>query len=283
MSSPLRGLTQKWKQRLKAFVSRRLLSYGPKELEATVRRLGLREGDVVMVHSAWSAHNGFRGAPRDAIAALESVVTRKGVLAMPTMPTTGTSREWLESGKPMDVRRTPSQMGLLSEVFRRGRDVQRSLSPTHPIVAWGDRAEAFLAGHEKCRVPFGAGSPFARLLELDGKLLGLGAGFESFTFSHFLEDRLGEKLPCPLFEPGPRRGTVIDEDGRSLEVEVLVLGEIARRLRRESRLEAALERDGLLKRARVGNTRLLLAECRPFAECVDRMTARGESFFDAPA
>src|SRR6266571_4450992 len=160
------------KARIKAQILRHFFSYDAARLVARLRMLGVVSGDALMVHASWLPMNGFLGRPADMIAALQTAVGQAGLLVMPSLTYQNqSSREFLLSGRPMDVRRSASKMGLLSETFRRSTDVVRSLSPTHPLLAWGRESAAFLADHERALVPFGQGSPFAKLLERRGKIL----------------------------------------------------------------------------------------------------------------
>lgn len=270
-------------KRLKAMIVRWFLGYDVVALERALRKLGLRPGDSLMVHASWLPNNGFRGKPLDFINALKTTLGPHGLLAMTSLTYQNeSSRRFLERGEAMNVRRSPSQMGLLTEVFRRGRDTRRSLSPTHPILAAGEKAEAFLEGHEHCPVPFGAHSPFDRLRDWGGKILTVDAPFSTITYTHYVEDRIAESLPFSLYEPDAMRGIVIDYDGRSLDVPVKVLSDQANRLRREGRLVAELDKAGLIRRTRVGNTRLMLIDARAMADHVDAWVASGGGFFDAP-
>jgi aminoglycoside N3'-acetyltransferase len=267
----------------KRLALRYFLVYDASAFARAVERLGIAAGDVVMVHSSWRTDSGFRGRPVDLLTALKSEIGPSGLIVMPSLTYHNrSSREYLASGRPMNVRRSASQMGLLSEVFRRGAETRRSLSPTHPLLAWGERAEEFLRGHDKTLLPFGPDSPFGRLLELDGKILTIDAPFSTVTFTHFLEDRIAHTLPFDLYEPEPMTGRVVDYEGNSRDVPVMVLTAIANRLRREERLVARLEREGIIKKSRVGNTRLLMMEARSMTAAVDRMVTEGESFFDSP-
>ncbi|MCG5512080.1 AAC(3) family N-acetyltransferase [Ectothiorhodospira shaposhnikovii] len=259
------------------------LSYQSGGFSEAISQLGLRRDDVVMIHSSWRTNNGFVGRPTDMIATLRDVVGINGLLVFPSLIYQNeSSKEFLIRNVAMDVRRSPSQMGLLSEVFRRGKGVRRSLSPTHPLLAWGHRAEEFLVGHDEALVPFGPQSPFGRLLEWNGKILTIDAPFSTVTFTHFLEDRIAQTLPVPLYEPEPMEGTVIDYEGVARKVPVKVLSATANRLRRDDLLEAELLKEGVLKRRRVGNTRLGLLDCRAMTEVVDHMVATGRHFFDSP-
>jgi aminoglycoside 3-N-acetyltransferase len=272
------------KNRVKRLLVRHFLSYDGPAFCRALGRLGVRPGSAIMVHSSWRPDNGFRGRPVDLLNALKSIIGREGLLVMPSLTYQNqTSKEFLAQAKPMNVRRSPSHMGLLSEVFRRGTYTRRSLSPTHPLLAWGEGAEDFLRDHDKALAPFGPNSPFGRLLDLGGKILTLDAPFSTVTFTHFLEDRIAHTLSFDLYEPEPMYGTVIDYDRVRREVPVRVLSAAANTLRREERLIARLEQGGTIKKARVGNTRLLLMETRAMADTVDRMVNEGGSFFDCPA
>lgn len=273
---------QSLKAKLKPFIIEHCLSYEGVKLIAKLRQLGVQPGTALMVHSSWLPHNGFRGRPADLIQALKDTVGPDGLLAMTSLTYHNEgSKAFLLRGQPMDVRRSPSRMGLLTEVFRRNKAVRRSLSPTHPILAWGARADWFIADHDQALIPFGAGSPFDRLLELDGWILTLDAPFSTITFTHFVEDRLSSTLPFPLYETEPLTGIVIDYAGQSHHVPVRVISDLANRLRREERLVAALQQSGALRRARVGNTTLLLVACRAMVDCAERLQATGHGLFDS--
>lgn len=273
----------KLKQRAKDIAARTVWAYGPDELIARLRQIGVTPGSTLMVHSSWLAHNGFKGKPADLVRALKRAVAEEGLLVMTSMPYHNmSSSQWLARGKPMNVLRSPSMMGLVSEVFRRSEGVRRSLSPTHPLLAWGAGAEAFIDGHELTDRPFGEASPFGRLLERDALILGFDAPFESFTYTHFVEDQLEATLPCALYEPALVDGVVIDGAGRSLICPVRVLSPEVNRLRREARLIEHLTRVGVLHGARIGNTRLRWIRARDHSCESKRLVDGGGHFFDTP-
>jgi len=214
------------------------------------------------------------------VAALQQAVGPDGLLVMPTMTYHDeSSAAFLARGAAMDARRSPSRMGLLSEVFRRARGVERSLSPTHPLAAWGRDAAGFVAGHEATTASFGPNSPFARLVTRDARILLVDAPFSTITFTHFLEDRIRHSLAVPFYEAAPVPGQVVDSGGNRLTVPTLVITEAANAARRESRLVAALEGAGAIRRARIGNTSLAAIDARVMVDAVDRMIAAGDSFF----
>ncbi|ADC62726.1 aminoglycoside 3-N-acetyltransferase [Allochromatium vinosum DSM 180] len=268
---------------LKRWVIRHWLAYDERALRAFLDRIGVRASDTLMVHSSWRALNGFQGTPAQFCAALRESVGESGLVVMPSLTYQNqSSAEFLAIGKPMDVRRSPSAMGLLSEVFRRGKGVVRSLSPTHPLLAWGHDAAKFIAGHEQTDRPFGPDSPFSRLLERDALILCVDTGFESITFTHYVEDRFADTLAVPLYEPEPMPGTVIDREGNRIDCPTRVLSREANRLRREARLIDHLQRNRLLLARRLGNTRFTWIRATDLLAGAEQLVASGLHFFDAP-
>lgn len=272
------------KQTLKSWLVRHFMSYDGAGLTKALHAAGIKPGDTLMVHSSWLPMNGFRGKPADMVSALKQAVGPDGLLVMPSMPYHNmSSAQWLARGKPMDVRRSPSMMGMVSESFRRSEGVERSASLSHPLLAWGRDARAFIQGHELTEFPFGPASPFAKLLYRDAMLLCIDAPFSSITFSHFVEDRLAHTLAVPLYAPVPCPGVVVEADGTRHDRAVRVLSSQANALRRENRLVARLDRERTLKRLRIGNTQLLLIRATDHATGAERLVADGEHFFDRPA
>jgi aminoglycoside 3-N-acetyltransferase len=178
---------------------RTFYTFTPADLRACLVEIGIARGDSVLVHSSFDAFEGFTGKPTDVIAALMDAVGPEGTLLMPTLPFTGTAVAWVKENPVFDVARTPSRMGLITELFRRSPGVMRSVHPTHPVAAWGKDAEAYVAGHHLARTPCGLGSPFARLLERAGKILLLGVDIGSMTFYHCVEELLEPRFPVSPF------------------------------------------------------------------------------------
>lgn len=263
----------------RAFV-RWFLSYDPEALVGALRRLGVAAGDAVMLHSAFEPHHGFRGTSDDAIDAFQRAIGPDGHLLMVSMPYRSSSIEYLEKGKTFDVRRTPSGMGLVSEMFRRRPGVLRSLHPTHPVLAAGPRAAWFIAGHEHCLHPCGPGTPFDRLLEADGKVVFFNVGFAYFTFFHWLEHRVATRLGLPLYAEPPFDAPVVAADGTRRIVRTYVYSRAAIRRRRYDILESRLRRERVIRRTRVGATTVLAVNLRDVTECVDRMLRDGVIFYD---
>lgn len=95
--------------------------------------------------------------------------------------------------------------------------MSRSLSPTHCTSGIGPLAGNLLAGHDKCRVSVGLGSPYHHLAEEVGKILLLGVSHSSNTSLHYVENTNGAPTICRK-EYYP---TVIDGNGSEITVPTL--------------------------------------------------------------
>jgi hypothetical protein len=160
--------------------------------------------------------------------------------------------------------------------------VLRSLHPTHPIMALGPKAEWLVAGHEDCPYPCGAGSPFGKFLALGGKILFFGVTEYHFTFHHYLEDMIRDRLPFELYEGQPFAAKVIDAQGAARTVSVYAFTKEAISRRRVGVLFDELTRRGRLLRSRIGNTQMVLMAAASTVECTRELADRGVYFYEMP-
>jgi aminoglycoside 3-N-acetyltransferase len=261
-------------------VVRLLLSYDDRGLRRVLQDLGIRPGDSVMLHSAFSRDHGFRGSAETLTNVFLDALGPDGHLLMVSLPYRSSSLQYLQNLKQFDVRRTPSMMGLVSEFFRRRPGVRRSLHPTHPVLVHGPRAAWFVEAHPTCRHPCGPDSPFDRLAAVDGKAVFFNVPFATYTFFHYLEHLVAPRLPFPLYTGEPFDVPVVDEEGRPRTVTTHVFAAEAIRRRRFPVLEDALRRRGHIRERRIGATRIQSVNVRDTIDCVLEMAARGEFFYD---
>jgi aminoglycoside 3-N-acetyltransferase len=182
-----RRIRRSWTQ-LDRTVDRRTLR--EPELVDLLQAAGFVSGAAILVHS--SMDEIVRRAPQinamRLIGLLQELLGSDGTLMMPTFPFMGTQFHYVQGCTTFDVKRTPSQVGLLTEVFRRSPAVVRSLHPTHPFAAWGLKARELTETHHRGGT-FGLTSPICRLSELGGSVVGIGVGLrDSFTILHVPEE-----------------------------------------------------------------------------------------------
>lgn len=204
-----------WKG-LRIGLLRKSRGFSKADLLSLLRRVGVAPGDTLLVHSSLDAFGAFLGKPTDIIAVLQEAVGPKGTLLMPTLPFTGTALDYIRKDEIFDVKRTPSQMGFLTEIFRRSPGVRRSVHPTHSVAAWGCLAEELIRDHASAETPCGRQTPYGRLLNHSGKILFLGTGIGVMTFFHAVEEVLESTLPFSPFTKDTFSATSRDERGNQV-------------------------------------------------------------------
>ena len=167
------------------------------ELTAQLETLGIRKGDILLVHSSLRTLGKVEGGAAGVLEALKEVLGKDGTLVMPSFQS-GSEYIFASRGICFDVKNTPAECGYLTEYFRQQEDTLRSLSSTHSMAAWGKHAGELLQDHEKCLVTTGWGSPFEKLIDLGGKILMLGAARGSNTTMHHLENTGGAPTLCAI-------------------------------------------------------------------------------------
>ena len=154
------------------------------------KALGIREDDVLLIHSSMKSFGYVEGGPEAVIEGLKEVV-KEGTLAFPTLR----SRAFYNAYRDWDIQNTPSDVGLLSETFRTSQGVLRSDQETHSVAAFGKNAKYITEGHRTGRervgifgdLAFGCNSPWQRMFDANAVVVMIGVTMRFNTFKHFVE------------------------------------------------------------------------------------------------
>ena len=164
-----------------------------------IEQLGVRAGDLVYVHSGMDGLNLAFPFYR-ILSLIQEVIGPGGTVIFPTYPNHRiSSYEYLLQGKVFDVRQTPSYTGILTEFARRQRNAVRSLHPTKSVCAIGAVAPEITSSHHLSPYPYDTGSPYYKLIEAGGKIIGLGATTNYVSFGYCVDDALKEKFPVRVY------------------------------------------------------------------------------------
>lgn len=184
-------------------------------LKKDFQKIGLKSGDIVLVHSSMSKIGWIVGEAVTVIQALMELLTKNGTLVMPTMSSGNTDptnwnypavpKEWhsiiRKEMPPYDPILSKTRgMGRIPEQFRIFPDVFRSDHPQASFAAWGKHAKEIINDHH-VEQTFGKGSPIEKVYQLNGKILLLGVHHSSNSSLHYAEYRA--KIPnFPIEQQG---------------------------------------------------------------------------------
>lgn len=264
--------------KMKKFVVNSLLSYDSEILKAQLIKMGVSETDTLMVHVNFNPDSGFKGTPIDVVNALIELVGTKGNLLMVSIPFRGSAYDYLMKKKPFRVNKTMSMMGLVTEIFRRTDGVLRSFHPTHPVLVYGKDSAWLVADHKKCLFPCGIASPFDKFRQLNGKILFFDVTFRAITFFHYVEDITKDKLPFNVYHEEPFSVTAYDENNQEHVIKTYVYNKEIKR--NAMKLGDEMLKRKLVKKAKVGNSHLMLVNAEDVVSCQTSMVESGNLPYD---
>jgi aminoglycoside 3-N-acetyltransferase len=171
---------------------------GREQLGAQLRRLGLREGAIAMVHTRMSALGWVIGGSETVVRALLDVLGPQGTLMV--------YASWADHVYHADdwppehcdaYRAEPPvfdvataeidrDYGRIPERVRTWPGARRTAHPEASVVAVGARA-AWICASQPDEDAYGSRSPFACLVEAGGQVLMLGAPLDTLTLLHHAE------------------------------------------------------------------------------------------------
>ncbi len=168
-------------------------------LAQDLEKLGLRPGGMVMVHCRMSTLGCVVGGAETVVRALLDVVGPKGTIMAYTgwqdapPDDLGTldeeaRRACVEEHPPYDPRVALSSRdhGRVPEALRTWPGALHSGHPEAGVAALGPLADAITASHPYDDA-YGAGTPYAKLVEFGGEVAMLGAPLETVTLVHHAE------------------------------------------------------------------------------------------------
>ena len=193
-----------------------------------LNRIGLRAGDTVMVHAAMSKVGPLLNGPDALSNAILDVVGSEGTMLVYT---SWDSRhddlmddddrvlpEWRAHvpGFDRQASRAVRMNGIIAEVVRTMPGAHRSANPGASVAAIGKLAEWITANHPQ-DYGYGEGSPLAKLVERGGRVLMVGAPWDTMTLVHHadhlanLPDKLVRRYEVPFAGDAGKTWRVVEE------------------------------------------------------------------------
>ena len=167
------------------------------------RRVGIHSGDTIYCHSSLSNFGYVDGGANAVVDALLASVGSTGTVAAPA----GTYSLRNLPRPVLDVRKTPSGLGVISETIRQ-RSSHRSHHLLESVSALGSRAEELTATHSTTNC--GRESPFQKFIAWDAQILLIGVSHNSNTTFEAVEEEMAQEYVGFAEVPN---SFIIDEQG----------------------------------------------------------------------
>lgn len=199
-------------------------------LVSQFKKIGLKQGDMVMLHASIRAIGTMLGGPDIVHQALVETISHNGTLMMYV----GCESEYEALGRdtlpPLlektiidncpafnpATARARRDYGILAEFFRSWPEVVCSDNPGARMAAIGGKANWLIENHP-LNYGYGPGSPLAKLYESEGKVVLLGSDLDQVTILHYAEhitpikEKRIVRFKTPLIQNGQRVWTDVEE------------------------------------------------------------------------
>jgi len=202
-----------------------------------------------MVHSSLSAFGHFEGGPGAVVECLVEAV-RDGTIVMPAYTRRSLRRNPDRDIREFDPAGEPSIDGIITECFRRRKDVIRQPNdPWTPMAVWGRDRKAVIEAQR--------GRTYGFFVANGGRTLLMGIGHEVHSFIHWMMDEAEEQGLC--------------EGAKGIK-SVLY-----------PRLEPWLIREGVQRSVQCGRALLRLIDVASARDAVREALRENPTLFEAPA
>lgn len=180
---------------------------------------GISTGDTLYVYSSMSRIGNVANGASDVINALLDAVGPDGTLAFPCHLSPQHVVDNCKNGGLLDLRVAKPHTGAVPTLALTLDGAERSSHPFASTCAIGKHAAYLTESHDLDPRVCHPDSPLAKLLGLNGKLVGLGTDFAAIAFYHVIED-IEPDFPLHVYLP-PEKISYIDFKGRHVNRKIM--------------------------------------------------------------
>lgn len=249
-------------------------------LEQTVGK----DFEILMVHGSVNHMLPmYTGSTLELVNMLIDYCRPNKTLAMPAFffgdPKIGNIQQTFQTNPICNLKRLPSQMGIMTELFRRTKGVIQSRHPVYRVIALGPLAEQLTAGHENASGPAGIGSPFDFMARHDTMVIGIGKSFHVMTQVHHVDELMGDDFPVSRIPSYERKDIAVTVVDGGVSVPVKLRGSGIQWRFNIAKLPSLLK-PGDLKYWRFHNTPMFAGRAKQVTESLVEAAKKGQTLYD---
>ncbi len=252
-----------------------------KELVDYLKSLGIKKGDILIVHSSYRPLKCFGMKPNEIIEMLKEIIGSEGTLVMPSFALfpeeiSGTFDETSHKQFIYDVNSSEAWTGIITDLFWREEDVVRSHYPDNPLAAWGKYSTEMFAEEEEGDLALGPNSAWKFCAEHNAKVLFLGVpALDSITEIHLPEDNLDKDWPVKGWFK-ERHYKIVDGE-KETERNTRIRKQFWSKYATEFRCSYVLRKQGVLKEELFHNVAIsYIPDLKVFEEFITQRALQGD-------
>ena len=216
------------------------------EFKMEILKIGIKRGDILLVHSSVGGMEMISATPKQIINTLLGILGDSGTLVMPAFPYYKNYESEENGILKYNPQKTLAWTGILPNVFLAMQGTYRSTYPNNSLAANGRFAEKMFENEMKDERSHGENSAWNFCAEHHAKVLFLGVNpNHSLSEIHLGEDLMGDEWPIENW--CYRQKYLIHINGESFEKECQVRKEFWTQYLTEEYCIRKLIKDGLLK------------------------------------
>ena len=168
-----------------------MISIKQKKLIQCLKKLGLKENDIVFIHSSLGLIFGKqKNASELLFKSIKEIIGKKGTVVAPTFTFECCN------GRIFDKKKIGTETGSFGNWLIKKKNAKRSNHPIHSVIAIGQDSKKIIENISQ--TSFGEKSPFKKLINLNAKCLLVGVGIKYVTLIHQIEEE--NRIPYRFFK-----------------------------------------------------------------------------------
>jgi len=255
------------------------------DIKNALTELGIQKGDVMVVHSSLKSFGHVEGGADAVIDACLETLTPSGTLVFPTL----IQKDFAYAYDTWHMDK-PSDVGYITEVFRKREGVLRSDQATHSVAAAGRLADFLTREHGAYGkrigsfgdTPFAVSSPWQKMYELGGKVLLIGVDMNKNTCKHLVEYKMLNELLARIKDEKLREELAgklkYHAALKNPELNATLLWPYFDTLR----LQQIADERGLIRKAQCGDAQLLAFDIRTTNDLAEKLILENPSDWFKP-